>query len=153
MRKDVVEQKEFCFSARYGTAYTYQIMQLSEGAGEGCFTVLIRTRYYKYVLLLFFETFSLIIGMTDAAKIPVSARNIAKFVKFVPNAQSPVAVVNMMIEKIITCFLPYLFAKEPNKSEIYISSSIYFFITFLFGTLPYTFTFSSMTKAGVDIIP
>ena len=51
MRKKPVEEKELCFSARDGTAYAGQILQLAEGAREGCFTALVRTGYYKYALL------------------------------------------------------------------------------------------------------
>ena len=41
MREESVEQKELCFSALDGTASAGQIMQLSEGAGKGCFTALL----------------------------------------------------------------------------------------------------------------
>src|SRR5438552_2015373 len=53
MRKEPVEQKELRFPARDGTAYARQIMQLSEGAGEGGFTALVRAAYYKDALLPF----------------------------------------------------------------------------------------------------
>src|SRR6266487_1359027 len=53
MRKELIEQKELRFPARDGTAYAGQIMQLSEGAGEGGFTALVRTGYDKDALLPF----------------------------------------------------------------------------------------------------
>ena len=53
MRKEPVEQKESRFPARDGTAYAGQIMQLPEGAGEGCFAALVGTGYYKYAFLVF----------------------------------------------------------------------------------------------------
>ena len=52
VRKEPVEEKELRFCARDGTTYRSQIMQLSEGAGEGRFAALIRTGYYKYSLLI-----------------------------------------------------------------------------------------------------
>jgi hypothetical protein len=53
MPKEHVEEKQLCFTARDGTAYAGEIMQLSEGAGEGCFATLVRTGYDKYALLAF----------------------------------------------------------------------------------------------------
>lgn len=53
MRKKLVVEKELCFSARDGTAYARQIMQLPEGAGESRFTALVRARYDNYALFSF----------------------------------------------------------------------------------------------------
>jgi hypothetical protein len=55
MRKKLVEHKEPRTASRDGTTYTGHIMQLPEGAGEGCFTTLVRSGYDNDAFFVFQE--------------------------------------------------------------------------------------------------